>query len=44
MAGIEVRAVEHLAGSGVAYAYAVKAGPWVFFTGRRPEVLPMCSE
>jgi len=33
MAGIEVRAVEHLAGSGVAYAYAVKAGPWLFLTG-----------
>src|SRR3954467_4573199 len=33
MAGIEVRAVEQLAGSGVAYAYAVKAGPWLFLTG-----------
>jgi enamine deaminase RidA (YjgF/YER057c/UK114 family) len=33
MAGIEVRAVEHLAASGVAYAYAVKAGPWLFLTG-----------
>jgi len=33
MAGIEIRAVEHLAGSGVAYAYAVKAGPWLFLTG-----------
>ena len=33
MAGIELRAVEHLAGSGLAYAYAVKAGPWLFLTG-----------
>src|SRR5918912_1558546 len=33
MAGNELRAVEHLAGSGVAYAYAVKAGPWLFLTG-----------
>ena len=33
MAGIELRAVEHLAGSGIAYAYAVKAGPWLFLTG-----------
>jgi enamine deaminase RidA (YjgF/YER057c/UK114 family) len=33
MAGIEVRALEHLAGSGIAYAYAVKAGPWLFLTG-----------
>ena len=33
MAGIEVRAVDHFAASGVAYAYAVKAGPWLFLTG-----------
>ncbi len=33
MAGIVVRAVDHLAGSGVAYAYAVQAGPWLFLTG-----------
>jgi enamine deaminase RidA (YjgF/YER057c/UK114 family) len=33
MAGIELRAVDHLAGSGVPYAYAVKAGPWLFLTG-----------
>ena len=33
MADIEVRAVERLAGSGTAYAYAVKAGPWLFLTG-----------
>lgn len=33
MAGIAVRAVDHLAGSGVAYAYAVQAGPWLFLTG-----------
>jgi len=33
MANIEVRAVENLAGTGVPYAYAVKAGPWLFLTG-----------
>ena len=33
MANIEVRAVENLAGTGVPYAYAIKAGPWLFLTG-----------
>jgi enamine deaminase RidA (YjgF/YER057c/UK114 family) len=33
MANVEVRAVEGLAGSAVPYAYAVKAGPWLFLTG-----------
>jgi hypothetical protein len=33
MATPEVKAVERLLGSGVPYAYAVKAGPWVFMTG-----------
>ncbi len=33
MAALEVKAVEHLLGSGVPYAYAVKAGPWIFLTG-----------
>jgi enamine deaminase RidA (YjgF/YER057c/UK114 family) len=33
MATPEVKAVEHLLGTGVPYAYAVKAGPWVFLTG-----------
>src|SRR5438105_9539608 len=33
MANIEIRAVESLAGTGVPYAYAVKAGPWLFLTG-----------
>ena len=33
MANIEIRSVEGLAGSGVPYAYAVKAGPWLFLTG-----------
>src|SRR5690349_3164669 len=33
MAGIDVRAVDHFAASGIAYAYAVKAGPWLFLTG-----------
>lgn len=33
MANIEVRSVEGLAGTAVPYAYAVKAGPWIFLTG-----------
>lgn len=33
MSTIEVRSVASLAGSGVAYAYAVKAGPFIFLTG-----------
>jgi enamine deaminase RidA (YjgF/YER057c/UK114 family) len=33
MANVEVRSVEGLAGSAVPYAYAVKAGPWLFLTG-----------
>jgi enamine deaminase RidA (YjgF/YER057c/UK114 family) len=33
MATLEVKAVEHLVGTGVPYAYAVKAGPWIFLTG-----------
>ena len=33
MADIEVRSVESLAGTGVPYAYAVKAGQWIFLTG-----------
>ena len=33
MSDIEVHAVEGLAGSSVPYAYAVKAGPWLFMTG-----------
>src|SRR6201993_4239729 len=33
MATPEVKAVEDLLGSGVPYAYAVKAGPWIFMTG-----------
>jgi hypothetical protein len=33
MAGIEIRSVEGLAGTAVPYAYAVKAGPWLFLTG-----------
>jgi enamine deaminase RidA (YjgF/YER057c/UK114 family) len=33
MANIEVRSVEGVAGSAVPYAYAVKAGPWLFLTG-----------
>ena len=33
MANTEIRSVEGLAGSGVPYAYAVKAGPWLFLTG-----------
>ena len=33
MANIEIRGVENLAGTAVPYAYAVKAGPWLFLTG-----------
>ena len=29
----EVRSVENLLGTPVPYAYAVKAGPWLFLTG-----------
>jgi enamine deaminase RidA (YjgF/YER057c/UK114 family) len=30
---IEVKSIKHLLGTPVPYAYAVKAGPWVFLTG-----------
>ena len=30
---LEVKSIASLAGSGVPYAYAVKAGPWIFLTG-----------
>ena len=30
---LEVKAVEQLLGCAVPYAYAVKAGPWIFLTG-----------
>jgi enamine deaminase RidA (YjgF/YER057c/UK114 family) len=33
MTGFEVKSVEHLLGTSIPYAYAVKAGPWVFLTG-----------
>lgn len=33
MTTLEVRSVERLLGTGVVYAYAVKAGPWIFLTG-----------
>jgi len=33
MAALEVKAVERLLGTGIPYAYAVKAGPWIFLTG-----------
>src|SRR5712692_10299993 len=33
MAALEVKAVEALLGIPVSYAYAVKAGPWIFLTG-----------
>jgi enamine deaminase RidA (YjgF/YER057c/UK114 family) len=33
MANIEIRSVDGLAGSAVPYAYAVKAGQWLFLTG-----------
>lgn len=33
MANIELRSVDALAGTAVPYAYAVKAGPWLFLSG-----------
>lgn len=33
MSQLEVKAVASLAGSGIPYAHAVKAGPWIFMTG-----------
>src|SRR5215468_8621685 len=33
MAAVTVKSVEALAGSGTRFAYAVKAGPWVFLNG-----------
>jgi enamine deaminase RidA (YjgF/YER057c/UK114 family) len=30
---LEVKSVENLAGTPIAYAYAVKTGPWIFLTG-----------
>jgi hypothetical protein len=33
MAGPEVKAVKNLLGTPVSYAYAVKAGPWIFLNG-----------
>jgi enamine deaminase RidA (YjgF/YER057c/UK114 family) len=33
MSDIDVKSITGLAGSGVNYAYAVKAGPWIFLTG-----------
>ena len=33
MSSIELRSVDTLAGSAIPYAYAVKAGPWLFLSG-----------
>lgn len=33
MSDVEFRAVDRLAGIGIVYAYAAKAGPWIFLTG-----------
>src|SRR5260370_25142330 len=33
MAMLEVKSVANLLGTVVSYAYAVKAGPWIFLTG-----------
>jgi enamine deaminase RidA (YjgF/YER057c/UK114 family) len=33
MAALEVKAVPNLLGTSIPYAYAVKAGPWIFLTG-----------
>ena len=40
MANIEVRSVDGLAGSALPYAYAVKAGPWLFLTGHEASTSP----
>ena len=34
MANLEVRSVDGLAGTAIPYAYAVKAGQWLFLTGK----------
>ena len=33
MAALEVKHVPRLLGTSVSFAYAVKAGPWIFLTG-----------
>jgi len=33
MSKLEVKSVERFLGTGINYAYAVKAGPWIFLTG-----------
>ena len=33
MVMLEVKSVPNLLGTPISYAYAVKAGPWVFLTG-----------
>src|ERR1700739_939534 len=33
MSDLEVKSVTSIAGGGISYAYAVKAGPWIFLTG-----------
>ncbi len=33
MSDLEVKSVSGLAGTGINYAYAIKAGPWIFMTG-----------
>ncbi len=30
---LEIKSIDGLAGTPISYAYAVKAGPWVFLTG-----------
>ena len=30
---LEIKSVDNLVGTPISYAYAVKAGPWVFLTG-----------
>jgi enamine deaminase RidA (YjgF/YER057c/UK114 family) len=36
MSELEVKCVERFMGTNVSYAYAVKAGPWIFLTGHEP--------
>src|SRR5580692_8860937 len=31
--GLDVKSVDRLLGTSVPYAYAIKAGPWIFLTG-----------
>ena len=34
---LEVKSIDRSLGTPVSYAYAVKAGPWIFLTGHDPD-------